>query len=66
MLRRLDPVRTVDREIGTVEIEVSIPEIGLAPALRKVLQIAARNDVAVPLAGRHQTPRIDGDDGGVG
>jgi len=58
MLKRLDPVRIVDREAGRVEVEVPIPEIGLAPALRKVLQIAAGNDVAVPLADRHQAPRL--------
>jgi hypothetical protein len=60
LLRRLDPVRIVDRERGTVEIEVPIPEIGLAPALRKVLQIAASNDVAVPLADRHRAPPLAG------
>jgi hypothetical protein len=63
ILRHLDPVRIIDRERGTVEIEVPIPEIGLAPALRKVLQIAASNDVAVPLAGRNPapSPRLAGD-----
>jgi GNAT superfamily N-acetyltransferase len=50
ILRRLDPVRIIDREQGRVEVEVPIPEIGLAPGLRKVLQIAARHDNAVPLA----------------
>jgi GNAT superfamily N-acetyltransferase len=49
MLMRLDPVRIVDRELGTVEVEVAIPAMGLAPALRKLLQIAAVHDVAVPL-----------------
>jgi GNAT superfamily N-acetyltransferase len=48
MLRRLDPVRILDRETGTVEIEVSIPAIGLAPALRKLLHISARRDIVVP------------------
>ena len=57
MLRRLDPLRIIDRELGVVEIEVAIHAIGLSPALRKLLQIAATNDVAVPLAGRHQAPR---------
>jgi GNAT superfamily N-acetyltransferase len=57
ILRRLDPVRIVDREPGRVEVEVPIPEIGLAPALRKVLQIAAGSDVAVPLVGGQRTPR---------
>jgi len=61
LLKRLDPVRIVDREAGRVEIEVPIPEVGLAPALRKVLQIAARTDMAVPLAGRHRAPRLADD-----
>jgi GNAT superfamily N-acetyltransferase len=50
MLMRLDTVRVVDRDLGTVEVEVAIPKMGLAPALRKVLQIAAAHDIAVPLA----------------
>lgn len=54
ILKRLHPVRIIDRGMGTVEVEVPIPEIGVAPALRKVLQIAARDDVAVPPAGRHR------------
>ncbi len=44
VLKRLAPVRIVDQEAGTVEIEVPIPEVGLAPALRRLLRIAARND----------------------
>ena len=48
MLNRLDPVRIVDREVGTVEIEVPIPAIGLAPALRELLRISASSDVVVP------------------
>ena len=51
LLKRLDPVRIIDREAGRVEVEVPIPQIGLAPALRKVLQIAARDDCGGP-AGR--------------
>ncbi len=58
LLRRLDPVKIVDREVGTIEIEVPIPEIGLAPALRKLLQISARTDVVVPLANRDGAPRL--------
>jgi GNAT superfamily N-acetyltransferase len=46
LLKRLGPVRVGDQEAGTVEIEVPIPAIGLAPALRKLLRIAARNKVA--------------------
>jgi len=33
LLRHLDSVQIVDREPGTVEIEVPIPDVGLAPAL---------------------------------
>ncbi len=52
LLQELDPVRVVDRELGTVEVEVPIPSVGLAPALRQVIRIAAQNDVAVPLGHR--------------
>jgi GNAT superfamily N-acetyltransferase len=48
MLKGLDPVQILDREVGTVEIEVAIPAIGLAPALRELLRISARSDVVVP------------------
>jgi hypothetical protein len=34
-------VRVVDRECGTVEVEVPIPDVGLSPGLRKLLRIAA-------------------------
>lgn len=42
VLEALGPVHVVDREAGTVQIETPIPESGLSPALRKLLQIAAR------------------------
>ena len=58
LLKRLDVVRIIDQKLGTVEIEVPIPEIGLAPALRRLLQIAGRHDVAVPLAGRDRRSRL--------
>jgi len=51
LFRRLGPVRIVDRETGLVVIEMPIPAIGLAPALTKLLRIAASSDVAVPLDG---------------
>ncbi len=62
LLRELDPVRIVDRELGTVEIEVPIPSVGLAPALRKVIRIAAQHDVGVPLAHQRRGRPIAEDD----
>ena len=41
VLEHLVPVRVIDRELGTVEIEVPIPKVGLSPTLRKLLRIAA-------------------------
>ena len=58
LLKRLDTVSIVEQQLGTVEIEVPIPTVGLAPALRRLLQIAARHDVAVPLAGRELRTRL--------
>ena len=49
VLKSLGPVRIVDRDAGTVEIEMPIPAVGLSPALSKLLWIATRNDVAVML-----------------
>ncbi len=57
LLKRLGAVRITNREMGRVEIEVPIPEVGVAPALKKVLQIAAADDVAVPLSASPVTPR---------
>ena len=58
LLQELDPVRIVDQELGTVEIEVPIPPVGLAPTLRKLIRIAAQHDVAVPLAHRGGPRRV--------
>jgi GNAT superfamily N-acetyltransferase len=60
LLKALDPVRIVGRELGTVEIEVPIPPVGLAPALRKLIRIAAQHDVAVPLPHRGGPTRVAG------
>jgi GNAT superfamily N-acetyltransferase len=65
VLNSLGPVRIVDRDPGTVEIEMPIPVVGLSPALSKLLRIAARTDAAVALAGcprsaRRPTPRARG------
>lgn len=59
LLRRLDDATVVDRGPGTVEVEVPIPEVGLSPALHKLLGIAARSEVMVPLA-RGQGARAPG------
>lgn len=54
LFKHLAPVRVLDQVDGRIEIEVPIPVIGLAPALRKLLRISAHRDVAVPrAAGRH-------------
>jgi GNAT superfamily N-acetyltransferase len=50
LLRQLDAVRVVDRDRGMVEVEVAIPETGLAPALKKLLHSTARREVS-PIAG---------------
>jgi GNAT superfamily N-acetyltransferase len=49
LFEALGPVRIVDQAQGTVEVEVPIPAVGVAPALRKLLRIAAEHDVAAPL-----------------
>ena len=54
MLSHLGPVRIIDQDAPTVEIEMPIPASGLAPALRKLLRIAAEHDVVVPPAHRHR------------
>jgi len=46
LFRRLDPVRIIDRAPGTVELEVQIPDAGVAPALKKLLGIAAQTRAA--------------------
>lgn len=56
VLRHLGPVRIVDREAGTVEIEAPIQPIGLSPALRKLLRVAAGTDAAAPLRIRRGAP----------
>jgi hypothetical protein len=58
VIEALGPVRVVDREVGTVEIEMPIPEGGLSPTLKKLLGIAARNNVVVPLEDRNSAPRL--------
>jgi GNAT superfamily N-acetyltransferase len=46
VLEALGPVHVVDRESGTVQIETPIPDTGLAPALKKLLQMVAEEQAA--------------------
>jgi hypothetical protein len=57
LLEELGPVRTVDHEAGAVEVEVRIPDAGVAPALKKLIGVAARHDIAIPLVRHDRTPR---------
>ena len=41
LLERLGPVRIVDREIGTVEVESGLPADGLSPEIRSLLRLVA-------------------------
>ena len=52
LLRDLGPVRVVDREADTVEVEVPNPAAGVAHPLKRLIHFAAEHDVAVPLAWR--------------
>ena len=53
VFRALGPVRIVDQDTGTVEIEMPIPISGVPAALRKLVQVSARNKVVVPIDSRH-------------
>jgi GNAT superfamily N-acetyltransferase len=59
LFRHLGPVRVVEREAGTIEIEVATPAAGVAPELRELLRLSAEHDVAVPVTRREdrQTSR---------
>jgi GNAT superfamily N-acetyltransferase len=43
LLERLGPVRIIDEASGTVEVEVSLPPVGVPPALRELLRLAGRH-----------------------
>jgi GNAT superfamily N-acetyltransferase len=64
LFKHLDPVQIIDREAGILEIEVPLPTVGVAPTLKKLLRIAAGNDVAAPLTNAgHISPASTDDDG---
>jgi GNAT superfamily N-acetyltransferase len=53
LLESLGPVRVVDREAGTVQVEAPLRTAdGLSPELRRLLRVSAETDTAVPLATR--------------
>ena len=58
VFKALGPIQMVDRELATVEIEMPIPEVGLSPVLKKLLRVAARNNVVLPLEDRNHRPRL--------
>jgi len=60
LLKQLGPLRIIDQEAGTVEIAVPIPPMGVSPALRKLIRIAAQHEIAVPPPHNHRMLRIPG------
>jgi GNAT superfamily N-acetyltransferase len=52
LLEALGPVRVLDREAGTVEVETRLPEGGVSPELRELLRLSARTGAALPLRSR--------------
>ena len=44
LLENLGPVRVVDRELGTVEVESPLPAQGLGPELRSLLRLVAQGE----------------------
>jgi len=58
LLESLGPVRVLDREAGTVEIEAPVPADGLSPQFRNLLKLTAETDTAVPLTSRPATMRL--------
>jgi len=51
LLDHLGPVRVIDQERGTVDVEVAIPDVGVAPELREMLRISARHHAGSSGAG---------------
>lgn len=58
LLRHLgEDITVTHREPGTVEIEMPIPDVGLSPALRKLLRVSAHRDVVLPPGARASARR---------
>src|SRR4051794_22385700 len=49
LLERLGPVRVIDRELGTVEVETPLSAEGVGAELRSVLRLVARSSRAESL-----------------
>jgi len=58
LLENLGPVRVIDREAGTVEVEAPLPAGGLSAELRHLLKLTAETDTAVPLATPVEAARL--------
>jgi len=58
VLENLGPVRVIDREAGTVEVEAPLPADGLSAELRHLLKLTAETDTAVPLATPGEAARL--------
>jgi GNAT superfamily N-acetyltransferase len=56
LFQHLGAVQVVDREAGTVEIEVALPAAGVAPELSELLRLAAEHDVGLPATRRDGRP----------
>jgi GNAT superfamily N-acetyltransferase len=56
LLEELGPVRVVDREAGTVEVEAPLPAGGLPPELRKLLRLSAQTDAVLPAPRIREAP----------
>jgi len=58
VLENLGPVRVIDREAGTVEVEAPLPADGLSGELRHLLKLTAQTDTAVPLTTPVEAARL--------
>ena len=62
VLERLGPVRVVDRERGTVEVETTLPPTGLSHQLRELLKLGRRGVIhghrhpETPTTAPHEEP----------
>lgn len=61
LLTRLDHLHVVERGLGTVEVEAEIPDLGVPPEIKRLLRIAARRDLLLPVGAESPAaPRLPG------